>query len=72
MEEWQEACWTVIDAYFAEKGLVQQQLSSFNEFIEVSIQQIVRDTQDIDIPSGILHTSNEPTIAVSVCIVLVR
>lgn len=36
-ELWQEACWIVINAYFDEKGLVRQQLDSFDEFIQVSI-----------------------------------
>lgn len=35
-ELWQEACWIVINAYFDEKGLVRQQLDSFDEFIQVS------------------------------------
>jgi len=36
-ELWQEACWIVINAYFDEKGLVRQQLDSFDEFIQVTI-----------------------------------
>lgn len=32
---WQEACWIVINSYFDEKGLVRQQLDSFDEFIQV-------------------------------------
>ncbi len=39
--EWQTACWIVIDSYFNEKGLVRQQLDSFNEFIEITVQDIV-------------------------------
>lgn len=34
-EIWQEACWIVINSYFDEKGLVRQQLDSFDEFIQV-------------------------------------
>lgn len=34
-ELWQEACWIVINSYFDEKGLVRQQLDSFDEFIQV-------------------------------------
>ncbi|CAF1347205.1 unnamed protein product, partial [Adineta ricciae] len=34
-ELWQEACWTVISSYFDEKGLVRQQLDSFDEFIQM-------------------------------------
>ena len=65
MEEWQEACWTIIDSYFLEKGLVQQQLGSFNEFTQVTLQHIVRDAQAIDIPAALLHISNQATMAVS-------
>lgn len=36
-ELWQEACWIVINSYFDEKGLVRQQLDSFDEFIQVSM-----------------------------------
>jgi len=37
-EIWQEACWIVISAYFEEKGLVRQQLDSFDEFIQMNVQ----------------------------------
>nr|XP_018262430.1 DNA-directed RNA polymerase II subunit RPB2 [Kwoniella dejecticola CBS 10117]OBR84588.1 DNA-directed RNA polymerase II subunit RPB2 [Kwoniella dejecticola CBS 10117] len=39
----QEDYWTVINAFFDEKGLVRQQLESFNEFIENTMQEIVDD-----------------------------
>lgn len=42
-ELWQEACWIVINAYFDEKGLVRQQLDSFDEFIQVKRVFIVTD-----------------------------
>ena len=35
--------WTVIDSYFEEKGLVRQQIDSFNEFVDCTIQEIVDD-----------------------------
>ncbi|PVU97084.1 hypothetical protein BB560_005767 [Smittium megazygosporum] len=34
-------CWSVITRYFDEKGLVIQQIASFNEFIDNSLQEIV-------------------------------
>jgi DNA-directed RNA polymerase II subunit RPB2 len=37
----QEDSWTVVSAYFGEKGLVRQQLDSFNEFIKHSVQEYV-------------------------------
>jgi len=43
----QEDTWTVISAYFDEKGLVRQQLDSFDEFIQNTMQEIVDESQDI-------------------------
>ncbi len=37
----QEDAWAVISAFFDEKGLVRQQLDSFNEFIMSNMQEIV-------------------------------
>lgn len=34
----QDDVWTVISAYFEEKGLVRQQLDSFDEFIQNTMQ----------------------------------
>lgn len=48
-ELWQEACWIVISSYFDEKGLVRQQLDSFDEFIQMSVQRIVEDSSAIEI-----------------------
>lgn len=48
-ELWQEACWIVISSYFDEKGLVRQQLDSFDEFIQMSVQRIVEDSATIEI-----------------------
>ncbi|KAJ3024652.1 UNVERIFIED_CONTAM: DNA-dependent RNA polymerase II [Siphonaria sp. JEL0065] len=39
----QEDCWKVISAFFNEKGLVRQQLDSFNEFIQNTMQEIVAE-----------------------------
>lgn len=46
---WQEACWVVISSYFDEKGLVRQQLDSFDEFIQMSVQRIVEDSAVIEL-----------------------
>ncbi|QCE13535.1 DNA-directed RNA polymerase II subunit RPB2 [Vigna unguiculata] len=45
----QEDAWAVISAYFEEKGLVRQQLDSFDEFIQNTIQEIVDESADIEI-----------------------
>ena len=45
----QEDAWAVINAYFEEKGLVRQQLDSFEEFIQNTMQEIVEESADIEI-----------------------
>lgn len=65
-ELWQEACWIVINAYFDEKGLVRQQLDSFDEFIQMSVQRIVEDSPAIDLQAEAQHTSGEIETPVSV------
>lgn len=64
-ELWQEACWIVINAYFDEKGLVRQQLDSFDEFIQMSVQRIVEDSPQIDLQAEAQHTSTEVETPVS-------
>ena len=45
----QEDAWAVISAYFEEKGLVRQQLDSFDEFIQNTMQEIVDESSEIEI-----------------------
>lgn len=60
-------CWLGCDApllssfssYFDEKGLVRQQLDSFDEFIQMSVQRIVEDAPPIDLQAEAQHTSGE-------------
>lgn len=66
---WQEACWIVIDAYFEKHSLVQQQLDSFNRFIQVSIQEAIDETPEIKMqtkvarnPSRKIRTPTEYSI----------
>ena len=56
---WQEACWIVISSYFEEKGLVRQQLDSFDEFIQMSVQRIVEDSPEIELQAESQHMSSE-------------
>eukprot|EP00884_Botryococcus_braunii_P011399 jgi/Botrbrau1/2025/Bobra.0047s0009.1 len=51
----QEDAWAVISAFFEEKGLVRQQLDSFNEFINTSMQEIVDEHSDIIIKPESQH-----------------
>eukprot|EP00051_Salpingoeca_urceolata_P023095 m.387959 g.387959 ORF g.387959 m.387959 type:complete len:1181 (-) comp20066_c18_seq9:1399-4941(-) len=59
IEDWQESCWTVITSYFDDKGLVRQQLDSFNEFIAISMQQIVKDQPAIELETQAQYLTNE-------------
>jgi DNA-directed RNA polymerase II subunit RPB2 len=56
---WQEACWIVISSYFEEKGLVRQQLDSFDEFIQMSVQRIVTEASAIDLIAESQHRTME-------------
>ena len=56
---WQEACWLVISSYFNEKGLVRQQLDSFDDFIQISIQRIIEETPEIELQAEQQHTNDE-------------
>lgn len=42
-----EDAWVVIDSYFDEKGLVGQQIDSFDEFLQNTIQELVDDAGEI-------------------------
>ncbi|KAL6072260.1 DNA-dependent RNA polymerase II [Balamuthia mandrillaris] len=43
----QEDTWAVISAYFEEKGLVRQQLDSFDSFIVYTLQELIGETPDL-------------------------
>ncbi|KAL0328854.1 UNVERIFIED_CONTAM: DNA-directed RNA polymerase II subunit RPB2 [Sesamum calycinum] len=60
----QEDAWAVISAYFEEKGLVRQQLDSFDEFIQNTMQEIVDESADIDIrPESQHNPGHQPDFA---------
>jgi DNA-directed RNA polymerase beta subunit len=50
----QEDSWAVISAYFKEKGLVRQQLDSFDEFVQNTIQELVEDSSLLRVRFGVL------------------
>lgn len=45
----QEDAWAVISAFFEEKGLVRQQLDSFNEFVSNTMQEIIDESPEISV-----------------------
>lgn len=55
------SCWhaSPSSSYFDEKGLVRQQLDSFDEFIQMSVQRIVEDAPPIDLQAEAQHTTGE-------------
>ncbi|KAI2467997.1 DNA-dependent RNA polymerase II beta subunit [Annulohypoxylon bovei var. microspora] len=44
-----EDCWVVIGSYFKRKGLVSQQIDSFNDFQETTIQELVEEHSQISV-----------------------
>ena len=45
----QEDAWVVIGKYFKEKGLVGQQIDSFDEFVIITIQELIEDAGEITV-----------------------
>mmetsp|Transcript_7174 Transcript_7174/g.15859 ORF Transcript_7174/g.15859 Transcript_7174/m.15859 type:complete len:1170 (-) Transcript_7174:18-3527(-) len=56
----QEDCWEVISAYFDEKGLVRQQLDSFDEFIMNTMQEIVDESPRLELVPQQQHNPMMP------------
>jgi DNA-directed RNA polymerase II subunit RPB2 len=58
----QEDCWTVISSFFEEKGLVRQQLDSFNEFIENTMQEIVDENSRLFLETTVASSVEGPSL----------
>ena len=54
----QEDCWDVIKAFFEEKGLVRQQIDSFNEFMSNTVQELVEESKSLTLEQAEQHTGN--------------
>ncbi|KAI5961800.1 RPB2 [Candida margitis] len=54
-----EDCWAVISSFFQEKGLVSQQLDSFDEFIESTIQELIWEDSHLILDQPAQHTSEK-------------
>lgn len=63
----QEDAWPVIGAYFKEKGLVGQQLDSFDEFMYNMIQELVNDTGQIIVTPENQYIPGEEVEQVKYC-----
>lgn len=58
----QEDSWAVIQAFFQEKGLVRQQLDSFNEFLTNTMQEIVDEAPEMVIRPEAQHLPGQAAI----------
>ncbi|KAN0021895.1 hypothetical protein ACTFIU_004040 [Dictyostelium citrinum] len=59
----QEDVWTVISAYFQEKGLVRQQLDSFDEFIQNTMQEIIDESPPITLRPESQHHPGQAAVS---------
>ncbi|KAK4551509.1 DNA-dependent RNA polymerase II [Recurvomyces mirabilis] len=48
-----EDCWTVIQSFFESKGLVSQQLDSFDEFATTTLQEIISENDFISVDKNL-------------------
>lgn len=51
-------------SYFDEKGLVRQQLDSFDEFIQMSVQRIVEDSPPVELQAECQYDDGETPVGV--------
>lgn len=51
-------------SYFDEKGLVRQQLDSFDEFIQMSVQRIVEDSPAVELQAESQYDEGEAPVGV--------
>ena len=61
----QEDCWTVISSFFEGKGLVRQQLESFDEFVQNTMQELVDENPNLVMDQVDQHTGHEGDLTVS-------
>jgi DNA-directed RNA polymerase II subunit RPB2 len=58
-----EDCWTVISSFFESKGLVSQQIESFNEFMKSTMQDLVNDNAQLTLDQNNPPSSEDNPIA---------
>ncbi|KAI0155403.1 DNA-dependent RNA polymerase II beta subunit [Hypoxylon sp. FL1284] len=57
-----EDCWTVIGSYFKKKGLVSQQIDSFNDFQETTLQELVDEYAQITVDQNSPPAADDDSI----------
>lgn len=60
-----DECWAVIACYFADKTLVSQQIDSFNEFVNNTMQELVDEGQTLILDQNMQHTGKAGDVTVS-------
>ncbi len=55
-----EDCWTVVSSFFDTKGLVSQQLDSFDEFVETTMQELVAEHSLLTLDQNLPQSDDEP------------
>lgn len=58
----QEDCWTIISTFFTEKGLVRQQLDSYDEFVQNTMQELVDENADLILDQADQHTGHDSDV----------
>lgn len=58
----QEDCWHIISSFFDSKGLVRQQLDSFDEFVQNTMQELVDENADLILDQADQHTGHESDV----------
>ncbi|KAI9807493.1 MAG: DNA-dependent RNA polymerase II [Sarcosagium campestre] len=59
-----EDCWTVISAFFECKGLVSQQLESFDEFSATTVQQLIEEHSQLTLDQNNPPSDEDDPIAI--------
>lgn len=54
-----EDCWSVISSFFEEKGLVSQQLDSFDQFLTTTIQELVDEQGQVTVDQTLTPDDDE-------------
>lgn len=58
-----EDCWTVISSFFEAKGLVSQQLDSFDEFVQTTMQELVEENSQLTLDQNNPPSQDDKPIA---------
>lgn len=55
-----EDCWTVVSSFFDTKGLVSQQLDSFDEFVSTTMQELVAENSLLTLDQNLPQSEEDP------------